>query len=252
MDLFGTAGIRGAVADDVTPELALAVGRAVAADAVGVDSDERPDAVAFGDAVGPNSDEPPGATASGDAVGTNSDEPPSAAAHGEAAEVVVARDGRTTGQGLAAAVAAGLLAGGADVRLAGPLPTPALAFASRGRHGVMLTASHNPPHDNGIKLFADGEEYDREAERRIDERVAASGSGSDPHDRLAAGSPQARWDDWGERQRVDTLADYREAVVDYAREQTVAASHPAASSVDGEPASLSVAVDVGNGVGAVA
>lgn len=56
------------------------------------------------------------------------------------AEFVVGRDGRTTGQGLAAAVEAGLLSAGADVTRVGVVPTPALAFASRGRRGVMLTA----------------------------------------------------------------------------------------------------------------
>jgi len=69
---------------------------------------------------------------------------------------VVGRDGRETGPALAAAMEAGLESAGADVRRLGQVPTPTLAFASRGRRGVMLTASHNPPTDNGIKLFADG------------------------------------------------------------------------------------------------
>jgi len=76
---------------------------------------------------------------------------------------VVGRDGRETGPALAAAMEAGLESAGADVRRLGQVPTPTLAFASRGRRGVMLTASHNPPTDNGIKLFADGVEYDGDA-----------------------------------------------------------------------------------------
>ena len=104
MDLFGTAGIRGPVTE-VTPSLALTVGRAVAA---------------------------------------RLDD-----------EVVIARDGRETGRALASAVEAGVTSGGVAVKRAGQLPTPGLAFASQGRHGIMLTASHNPPADNGIKLFAD-------------------------------------------------------------------------------------------------
>ena len=75
----------------------------------------------------------------------------------DAEEVVVGRDGRGTGESLAAAVESGLTSAGADVRRAGQLPTPALAFASQGRYGIMLTASHNPPPDNGIKLFVDGD-----------------------------------------------------------------------------------------------
>jgi phosphomannomutase len=144
----------------------------------------------------------------------------------DADEVVVGRDGRTTGPALAAAVEAGLLSAGATVRRVGAVPTPALAFASQGRRGVMLTASHNPPTDNGIKLFVDGVEYDRDAERRIDSRVEAD-------DRPAP------WNEWGDSTHVDPLPAYRESVGSYA--QTLGA--PA----DG----LRVAVDCGNGMSAV-
>jgi phosphomannomutase len=175
MELFGTAGIRGPVTE-VTPDLAVRVGRAAATAA-------------------------------------------------EGGEFVVARDGRETGEALTAAVASGLLAGGADVRRAGTLPTPALASASRGRRGVMVTASHNPPADNGLKLFVDGEEYDRAAEQAVEERVEA---------------PVADWEQWGEANRVDVLEGYRRTVADYA------AGHGA--DADG----LTVAVDCGNGVASLA
>ena len=186
MDLFGTAGIRGNAATDVTPELAMAVGRAVA-----------------------RSVEGDGAPRSG------------------ARAVVVGRDGRTTGQGLASAVEAGVLSGGASVRRLGVVPTPTLAFASRGRLGVMLTASHNPPADNGIKLFADGVEFDADAERTVERRVEASAGPAD-------------WDEWGDARPGSALDTYREAVVDYA------AGYGAP--LDG----LSVAVDCANGVAALA
>ena len=140
--------------------------------------------------------------------------------------LVLGRDGRTTGGSLAAAVTAGATSAGADVRRAGQLPTPGLAYASRGRRGVMLTASHNPPGDNGIKLFVDGEEYDRSAERRIEDRVA---DGTDP----------APWDEYGDVERVSPLSAYREAVAGYA-------------SRDGATPDLSVAVDCGNGMSALA
>lgn len=140
---------------------------------------------------------------------------------------VVGRDGRETGTALAAAMEAGLESAGADVRRVGQLPTPALAFASQGRRGVMLTASHNPPTDNGIKLFYDGQEYDRDAERTIDERVEAD-------------EPSVAWDEWGDSEDLAVLSAYRNAVTEYARGQ--------GAPLDG----LRVAVDCGNGMGAVA
>ena len=176
MDLFGTAGIRGPARDRVTPELALSVGRAVAAD---VD------------------------------------------------EVVLGRDGRTTGAGLAAAMAAGFMSGGTSVRQAGIVPTPALAFATQDRHGVMVTASHNPPADNGIKVFEDGSEYDRARERAIETRVEV-------------GDGPVRWDKWADAERINVLPAYREAVADYARRF--------GAPLDG----LRIVVDCGNGVGALA
>ncbi|MDG5821369.1 phosphomannomutase [Natronococcus sp. A-GB7] len=144
---------------------------------------------------------------------------------------VVGRDGRETGPALAAAMEAGLESAGADVRRVGRVPTPALAFASRGRRGVMLTASHNPPSDNGIKLFVDGVEYDSDAEALIDEQVSADDSGL------------ATWEEWGRSERADILGRYRDAVADYVRTQFD----------DESPlAGLSIAVDCGNGVGALA
>ncbi|EMA64098.1 phosphoglucomutase/phosphomannomutase alpha/beta/alpha domain I [Halorubrum distributum] len=141
--------------------------------------------------------------------------------------VVLARDGRVTGPALAAAMEAGLAAGGVEVRRAGRLPTPALAHASRGRYGVMLTASHNPPTDNGIKLFRDGTEFDRDAERAVEERVADE----------AAVAP---WDEWTEATRTDPLDGYLDDVREYAARF--------GAPLDG----LRVAVDCGNGMSAPA
>src|SRR6056297_1875887 len=86
-------------------------------------------------------------------------------------EVVIGRDGRTSGAALAAAVEAGVASAGAQPVGIGQVPTPTLAFASRGRHGVMLTASHNPPTDNGIKCFVDGSEFDRQREQIVERYV---------------------------------------------------------------------------------
>ncbi|MCD2202538.1 phosphopentomutase/phosphoglucosamine mutase [Halobacterium sp. KA-6] len=148
-------------------------------------------------------------------------------ARGDDEAFVVARDGRETGPALAAAMSAGLQAGGMRVLDAGVLPTPALAYASRGRRGVQLTASHNPPEDNGIKLFVDGSEYDRERELAIEDRVE-----SDPE--------YASWAEWGETESIDVLPDYREAVAAFASEH--------GAPLDG----LTVAVDCGNGVAGLA
>ncbi|GAA0535680.1 phosphomannomutase [Halorubrum ejinorense] len=141
--------------------------------------------------------------------------------------VVLARDGRVTGPALAAAMEAGLAAGGVTVRRAGQLPTPALAHASRGRYGVMLTASHNPPTDNGIKLFRDGSEFDRELERAVEAGVADE-------------EPVAPWDEWTEAVRTDPLGDYLDDVREYAA--------GFGADLDG----LRVAVDCGNGMSAPA
>jgi phosphoglucosamine mutase len=82
--------------------------------------------------------------------------PTSAAARPTA---VIGRDPRASGEMLEAAVAAGLASAGVDVLLLGVLPTPAVAFLTADLHadlGVVISASHNPMPDNGIKIFAAG------------------------------------------------------------------------------------------------
>jgi phosphoglucosamine mutase len=111
--LFGTDGIRGRANEEpLTPESAVAFGRAVAAK--------------FGPAGGP---------------------------------VVIGRDTRLSGPMLEQAVAAGVAAMGVDVILAGVVPTPTVAFLTRHLHGcagVVISASHNPFEDNGLKIFTGG------------------------------------------------------------------------------------------------
>ncbi|GAA5205040.1 phosphoglucosamine mutase [Microbacterium kyungheense] len=80
-------------------------------------------------------------------------------AAGKRLTAVVARDPRVSGEFLSAAVAAGLASSGVDVLDAGVLPTPAAAFLIAdidADFGVMVSASHNPAPDNGIKIFARG------------------------------------------------------------------------------------------------
>jgi phosphoglucosamine mutase len=116
--LFGTDGVRGLANRDLTAELAvdLAVAAAHVLGDIGAFEGHRPAAV-------------------------------------------VGRDGRASGEFLEAAVVAGLASAGVDVMLVGVLPTPGVAFLTDALNadvGVMLSASHNPMPDNGIKFFARG------------------------------------------------------------------------------------------------
>ena len=129
MSLFGTDGVRGRANDDLTPELALAVGtaavRALCADV----TDRRP-------------------------------------------RVVIGVDPRPSSPMLRLALTAGMNAAGADVMNLGVVPTALLAFAAqRSDLGVMVTASHNPVADNGIKLFGPGGRKLTDAEEAAVERA---------------------------------------------------------------------------------
>ncbi|MCJ7561212.1 phosphoglucosamine mutase, partial [Candidatus Bathyarchaeota archaeon] len=78
------------------------------------------------------------------------------ASHAKAGKALVARDTRVSGSMLEGALVSGLLAGGVDVSLVGVMPTPVLAYSTKALKadaGFMLTASHNPPQYNGIKIF---------------------------------------------------------------------------------------------------
>jgi phosphoglucosamine mutase len=93
--------------------------------------------------------------------------------------LVVARDTRISGQMLEAALAAGITSAGCDVLACGILPTPAVAFLVRHwrtQGGVVISGSHNPYGDNGIKFFgSDGFKLDDETEKRIEDRVRSRG-----------------------------------------------------------------------------
>ena len=74
------------------------------------------------------------------------------------------------------ALEAGLAAAGANVLLLGPMPTPAVAYLTRTLYacaGIVISASHNPFEDNGIKFFsADGEKFPPETEQAIEQELA--------------------------------------------------------------------------------
>ena len=81
------------------------------------------------------------------------------AAEGRGGKVVIGKDTRISGYMFESALEAGLSAAGLDVRLLGPMPTPAIAYLTRTLHaqaGIVISASHNPYYDNGIKFFSAG------------------------------------------------------------------------------------------------
>ena len=135
--LFGTDGVRGVANSELTAELALDLSVA-AAHVLG-------EAGAF------------------------------RLAEGRRPLAVVGRDTRISGQFLEAAVVAGLLSAGVDVQLLGVLPTPGVAFLTdslKADLGVMLSASHNPMPDNGIKLLSrGGVKLDDAIEMAIEKRL---------------------------------------------------------------------------------
>ncbi|PTQ91005.1 phosphoglucosamine mutase [Agitococcus lubricus] len=87
--------------------------------------------------------------------------------------VVIGKDTRLSGYLLESALQSGLTAAGVDVRLLGPMPTPAVAHLTRAFHasaGIVISASHNPYYDNGIKFFgADGKKLPDDIELQIEE-----------------------------------------------------------------------------------
>jgi phosphoglucosamine mutase len=130
---FGTDGVRGVANAELTPELALALGRAAAR-------------VLGGD------------------------------------RFAVGRDTRRSGPLLEAALCAGLASEGADVAMLGVAPTPEVAWwsASEGQPAAVVSASHNPFPDNGIKLFAaGGRKLSDDAEARVEAELQALLAGGD-------------------------------------------------------------------------
>jgi phosphoglucosamine mutase len=90
-------------------------------------------------------------------------------------KVLIGKDTRISGYMFESALEAGLVAAGIDVLLLGPMPTPAIAYLTRtfqARAGIVISASHNPYYDNGIKFFsADGTKLPDELEIAIEEAI---------------------------------------------------------------------------------
>ncbi|MDF0672797.1 MAG: phosphoglucosamine mutase [Nitrospira sp.] len=92
-------------------------------------------------------------------------------------QIVIGKDTRISGYMLESALMAGICSMGVDVLLVGPMPTPAIAFLTRSLRadaGVVISASHNPYQDNGIKFFSsDGFKLPDEVEARIEELIVS-------------------------------------------------------------------------------
>ena len=182
--LFGTDGVRGVANRDLTAELAVALGSAAARRLGSVST-------------------------TGSRV------------------AVVGRDPRASGEMLEAAVIAGLTSEGVDALRVGVLPTPAVAYLTSSYDadfGIMISASHNPMPDNGIKIFGPGgHKLDDAAEDRIEELVS-SGPGQRP---VGAG--------------IGRVVDAEDALERYLRHVAKAVTTP----LDG----IRVVVDCANGAG---
>jgi len=89
--------------------------------------------------------------------------------------VIIGKDTRVSGYMFESALEAGLVAAGVDVKLLGPMPTPAVALMTRKQNadaGIVISASHNPFYDNGIKFFgADGSKLPDDIEHAIEEQL---------------------------------------------------------------------------------
>jgi phosphoglucosamine mutase len=142
--LFGTDGVRGVAGLDLTARLAM--------DLAGAAADTLAQAGAFA----------------------------AAQAAGRRPLALVGRDSRSSGEFLEAAVVAGLAGAGVDVLRLGVIPTPAVAFLTAeldAEFGVMLSASHNPAADNGIKFFGrGGVKLPDDAEHAIEAKIGQYGS----------------------------------------------------------------------------
>ncbi len=142
--------------------------------------------------------------------------------------VVIGKDTRLSGYMIEQALTAGLLASGMDVFLLGPVPTPAVAMLTRSMRadlGVMISASHNPYQDNGIKIFGpDGYKLSDEQELKIEALIDAPAQ-----DALAASS------DIGRAKRIE---DAGARYIEFAKR-----TYPGESNLDG----LRIVVDTANG-----
>jgi phosphoglucosamine mutase len=151
--------------------------------------------------------------------------------HNRHTRIVIGKDTRLSGYMFETALASGITSMGADVWLTGPLPTPGIAFITSSMRcdaGIVISASHNPYQDNGIKIFArDGFKLPDEVEAEIEGMIESPG----------LEGQRARPDDIGYNRRIE---DARGRYVVYCK-----ATFPAELTLDG----LKIVVDGAHGAG---
>jgi len=135
---------------------------------------------------------------------------------GRSPRIVIGRDTRESGPSIEAALTAGAQSAGAAVESAGVITTPGVAFLARSLPadaGVVISASHNPFYDNGIKIFApSGRKLDDATERRIEADIAEGRFRSGevktegPRDRAAAASLREKYLEYLQREVAHELA----------------------------------------------
>jgi phosphoglucosamine mutase len=223
--LFGTDGVRGVAGRDLTAQLAMNLAVAGAA----VLSADFP-----GDGVAPRGSRP-----------------------GSAGRplAVVGRDPRASGEFLEAAVVAGLASSGVDVLRLGVIPTPGVAYltdALGADFGVMLSASHNPAPDNGIKFFARGGlKLPDEAEDEIERRLSGAPEGLPPQRGFGHVTDSAAEQERYLRHLLSSVPDSDRGASDHGASDHGASDHGASDhgvSNHGAPlAGMRVVVDCANG-----
>ena len=146
--------------------------------------------------------------------------------------IALGRDGRTTSPMFRDAAVSGLLSIGCNVHDFGVLPTPALQYAVKHLKldgGLMITASHNPPEFNGVKVMAeDGVELPRSVEDQVEKLLFDGGPNG------------VKWDEVGEVSYHDALPLYVDAILSQVDTKKI------------KEASFKVAIDPGNGTGTLA
>jgi phosphoglucosamine mutase len=116
---------------------------------------------------------------------------------GKGKKVVLSRDARGTSPVLSNCASAGAMLAGSDIVDLGIAPTPLLAYATRRNKcdGIMITASHNPPEYNGIKLFSNGMEYTRAQENEVEKKVGDK-------------EKTVEWNEAGQKKDADYASEY--------------------------------------------
>jgi phosphoglucosamine mutase len=152
--LFGTDGVRGLANRDITPNLAMWLGEAAARVLARNTAGES--AASDGEASGESAAVGESAASGGEAARSKNALSPKKGRKIGRSRAIIGRDSRVSGEFLTQAVSAGLLSAGVDVIDIGVLPTPGIAYLSSTLNvdlGVVISASHNPMQDNGIKFF---------------------------------------------------------------------------------------------------